>query len=321
MAKRALLGLLLGVTAVACGKGAPEAPPDPYLAGFNPPAVASGYTRYVTPVVTIPAGGDQLWCQYVSAPFTQDQLILDVMGEQSTFGHHIVVYATTTGAPIGTSRACTNQDMLSVRFLGAIGGEGNAHIVGDLPPGVAFSIHAGETLMFNTHFINTSSQSAQGEGVVDVKFAPPSPQYQTAGFFTNVDTQFQLQPAESGPQSADTSCKVQQDMNFFLIGEHMHSLGYSAFTEVIHADGTKQPVVADPTWTPEMQFNPVMTPFPESSPFAIHAGDTVHTHCEWINSGASVVGFPTEMCVTFGFFLPGGGPELDCVDGQWPSGS
>ncbi len=307
----------------ACGKGAGPASAtqaSQYIPGFDPPPAPAGYTRYVTPVVDIGPGQDQIWCQYVAGPAAADQLVLDVRGEQSTFGHHIAVYATSMTAPVGTSRPCTNDDMLSVRFLGAIGGEGTADIFEKLPSGVAFELHQGESLMFNTHFIDTSSQAAQGEGVIDIEYADPSPRYQAAGFFTNVDTQFELQPNDSSPQSADRSCPVQQDLDFFLVAEHMHGLGVSAYTEVIHPDGTKAQLISDPTWTADEQFNPVMESFPESSMFQLHSGDTLHTHCEWINSGPSVVSFPEEMCVMLGFFLPGGGPEIDCVDGQWPAG-
>ena len=319
------VALLLPLGLFACGHGGESAdagPADagPYIAGFDPAPVAAGYTRYITPVVQIPPSSSNSWCQYVAAPLAADTDVTSVTGQQSTFGHHIVLYATTANAPVGTSRLCTTGDMLSVRYLGAIGGEGTGSLSHVLPPGVVFRAHQGESLMLNTHFLNTSDAAALGQGVLDVEFAPPSSSAQVAGFFTNLNTTFDLAPGNSSPQVADARCVVQQDFQLFAFADHMHGLGSSAFTEVIDADGGTTPMVTDPAWSPELMFNPTFATWPTSAPMTVHSGETIHTHCEWINDGTTAVTFPTEMCVGLGFFLPGTGAEINCINGQWPKG-
>ncbi|MHB8418831.1 MAG: hypothetical protein ACYDCL_12195 [Myxococcales bacterium] len=315
--------LLLLPAVVCCGRGGPPATADggesQYLSGFDPPPVQTGYTRYVAPVVTVDPGQSEIFCQYISPAFTSDTDVVNVTGAQSSFGHHVVVYATSFTAPVGTSRLCNNQDMLSVRFLGAIGGEGTGQIGKILPPGVLFRIPAGQALMLNTHFINTSTQPIQGQAVMDLKLATPSPSDQVAGFYTNVTDQFQLSPGNPSPQSTTVSCVVQQDMNFFAFGDHMHYLGFSAQSTLVKADGGTVTLQDDPSWTPEMMFNPNINTW--STPYVqVQAGDTIRTTCSWINDGTEAVTFPTEMCAGFGFFLPGGGPEVDCIDGEWTGG-
>ncbi len=315
----------------ACGGPKPsnddagvDAGASPYIAGFDPPAPTAGFTRYVTPVVDIDPGQSEIWCQYVSAPFDSDQDVVAVEGYQSRFGHHIAAYASTTAAPVGTSRFCTTDDMLAVRFLGGIGAEGSGGLDSILPKGVVFRIHKGEVLLLNTHFINTTPQAQIGEGVMDFEFQGALPGDQVAGLFTNVDDQFTLQPNDNSPQSADMSCIVQQDMDLFAAFDHMHNLGVSIYTELIQSDGGTVPLVTDQTWSAEQEFNPTWATWPESAPLVIHKGDTVHTHCDWVNTTGSTVQFPIEMCVGGMFYLPPAGSaeapkEIDCVDGQWPT--
>jgi hypothetical protein len=292
---------------------------SPYIAGFSPPPVAAGYTRYTTPIITdIAAGTDVLYCQWVAAPASNDQDVLNVEGLQSAHGHHIVLYATTEAFPVGESHICTTDDMLSVRFLGAIGNEGTA--AAKLPAGVGLRLNQGEYIMANTHFINAGTETIEGQGVVDVEWEAPSPTRQLATMFTDVETTFTIPP--NAVYTHDETCTSQLDMPLIMFGNHMHGYGQSVLSEVIHADGSKDTLANDTTWSAEQEFNPTFTQYPVDSPYTIHSGDVVHTSCTWQNTTPTALTFPDEMCAGVGFYLaPIGtvGQEIHCIDSAWPA--
>src|SRR5690349_4975051 len=106
----------LGIVLLAgCSASGPS-----YVAGFNPPAVESGYLRYVSPLIRKVMPGDDLnECQWLEQPADHDRLVVATGGYQSKGGHHFTLYATKLIETNGTSRICTNEDMLNVSFLGA----------------------------------------------------------------------------------------------------------------------------------------------------------------------------------------------------------
>ena len=116
------LGMIAIGLLAACGNSDPGAGLDkgPGLDGFNPPAVPAGYTRLTMPVVPdIQPGVDAIWCQWVAPPSDQDMDIVDVIGSQSAGGHHLVLYATSAMSPIGTSRPCSDADVVSLDVSGS----------------------------------------------------------------------------------------------------------------------------------------------------------------------------------------------------------
>ena len=304
-------GTILAVLLVGC---ATNATPD-YIAGFNPPALEPGYTRFVTPTVkNIAPGADVEYCQWIAAPSDTDRDVLDVKGLQSKTGHHAVLYATTeTNFKVGESHICTVDDMLTISFVGGIGGESTGGRDAKLPDGLNFRLPKGQALMANTHWLNATDSTVDGQAVLDIKFAAPSSDHMIADIFANNGDTFQITPGAT--TSYDVSCTLQQDLNIAMIGDHMHTLGSSAFTEVIHADSTKEMLVNDASWSAEEQFDPMYTRYTVADPLVLHAGDTVHTHCEWANSGTKTVTFPDEMCVGIGFYYPSHG-QITCEDGS-----
>lgn len=286
--------------------------------GFPPPA--EGFTRLTAPVIAnIGPGDDVMYCQYVLAPTDRDLDILSVGGYQSAYGHHIVAFSSTaTDVPLGTSRLCQGEDNTALgAFLGGVGGEsGTGKNV--LPPGVAFRLPKGSGIMLNTHFLNTSTKTIQGEGVLDVQFAEVDPSRKIAGFFTNVDIGFDLPPNQKS--IVDNSCTAARDLDFFAFANHMHDYGTSTYTDVTHVGGAVDMLHADSTWSYEMQFNAVYTKWDIATPYHLAKGDVLHTHCEWSNTSSADLQFPREMCIGVGFFLSDGSPAPMCFNGIWLEG-
>ena len=155
-----------------------------YVAGFSPPPPTPGHTRMIAPPVPdIAPGKDVTYCQWMADASDVSRQIANVEGYQSHGGHHLVLYATTVREPVGTSRVCTDQDMLSITFVGAVGGEGTSGPGAKLPAGLAFEVPPGMALMANTHYLNATDDAFDGQSVVDVKFADPAHPLPSVGFF------------------------------------------------------------------------------------------------------------------------------------------
>jgi hypothetical protein len=184
-----------------------------------------------------------------------------------------------------------------------------------IPPGMVFRVPAGYSLMANIHFINATSKPMDGQGVIDVKMAPADPAHRTLSLFTNVATDGNLLvPAHAGAK-LDVSCKLQRDLDVYTFANHMHEHGTAAVSTLIHADGTRETLHVDTTWSNHQMFDPTFTTWDAAAPLRFKAGDTVATHCEWNNTTDQELRFPTEMCVGFAFFA--GMTQIDCIDGEW----
>ena len=71
--------------------------------------------------------------------------------------------------------------MLHISFVGAIGGEGTATSAAKLPDGLNFRLPAGQALMINTHWLNATDNTVDGQAVIDVKFADATPDHTDRG--------------------------------------------------------------------------------------------------------------------------------------------
>lgn len=314
---RWIWGSLGCVSLIACGSsgGAPS-PSGTATSEFAPPPAPEGYTRITAPVIDgIGPAGDVLRCQYVLAPFDRDVDVLDIQGYQSQGGHHAIAYAVKNSAPLGTSRECNAEDNTNIGgFLGGIGGDGGGKAT--LPDGVVFRLTQGSSVMLNTHFLNTSSNTVDGYTVLDIKFDEVDPSRKVASIFVNVTMDFTVAPLTTS--SVDATCTVPHDLQFLSFTNHMHSYGVRSETVLMHpSDTTGETVHTDPTWTPEMQFNPIFTNWTLDAPYLVKQGDTLRTHCEWDNSTSNAITFPDEMCVSFGFFLTNSSSSPICLAGSW----
>lgn len=315
---RNLMTLGWCVVAMLAACGSEEQPPasdSQFIAGFAPAALQPGYTRFISPPVkSLPPGTNEEYCQWVALPADQDRDVLSLMGVQSRGGHHAVLYASTRMQPVGESHVCTEDDMVSFSFLGAIGGEGMATDLAGLPSGLFFRLRKGLSLVINGHYLNASPNTIDGQAVIDVKFADPSPDHTVADLFANNGAGFSVDPGETA--SYDVNCKLEQDMSFAMLTNHMHEYGISAMSELIKSDGTHVELVNDSVWPPEQKFNPRYVRFSKTEPMLAKKGDVYHTRCTWKNTTGSTLAFPSEMCAGVGFYFPGHG-MISCGDGGW----
>jgi hypothetical protein len=299
-------GLILGTVTscaglVACASS-PSDPQEELVAGFEVPPVPDGYTRYIAPAIhKLQPGEDKMFCQWLDVAPDSDRDMIDLKGYQTVTGHHAVLYSSSENEPVGTSRECTTDDMVSVEYLGGVGGEGGAN-TGNLPDGVVFRHRKGRTLLVNSHYLNATDKVQDVQSVVDIKTSPPSPDRIAAGMAVINYSDLQI-PANTPSYSVDLYCNWPSDTSLITFSDHMHANGKSAFSEVKHADGTIESLASDPSWSPEQSFNPTFNKFDLSAPRKIKAGDQAHVNCTWSNPTGAAIRFPTEMCDSFGFYL------------------
>jgi hypothetical protein len=271
------------------------------------PDAREGYRRFEARPMSLAPGRSAMTVEWVAAPADRDLDVLDISGWQSAAGHHAVLYATADEQPVGTVRNWQNEDQLSARFIGGSGGEAAAQI--KLPPGVVTRIPRGYGLVLQVHYLNTSPVQVMGESFVDVKLADASPGHRVASFFTSTSVRYELPPGAK--TSLDIDCKLKTDVPLLMFANHQHEMGVSVVTEQVRPDGTRSDVKRDDRWQDEWAFNPNFTSRPIDSPLTLNAGNTLHTHCEWMNTSSRPVRFPDEMCVFLGFFL--GDEDINCV--------
>lgn len=310
--KKLLIAMTIGLT--ACGNAddgtTPTAGGDTQDSVWTTPTPAEGYTRFEPQTIDVAPGEDGTWCQWLTAPAEADIDIVDITGEQPFPGHHAILVATRTEAPVGTTKLCSEVDQTSTKLLGGVGGEGSASA---FPEGAVLRLRKGESLLMNTHYLNTSDKKVTGRAMLDVKFEEPSPDHMVASFFTNLTLKFKIEP-QSGA-TADAMCVLAHDIKLIDFTNHMHDFGSKVLTEEIRANGDTADLQRNETWAYEWQFNPERVKWPVSEPHILKAGDTLHTQCTWSNTSTEALTFPREMCVGAGFIL--GDKDVNCVDGEW----
>src|SRR5262249_40925228 len=161
---------------------------------------------------------------------------------------------------------------------------------------------AGRALLVNTHWGNATTQTVDGQAVVDVRVAAPHGTRQIADLFVNNGDTFMIQPGVH--RGYDVSCPIAAHLNLARAFNHNHTHGTSVYTEIIHADGTKEMLVQDDTWTSDELFNPKYNRFGVAGARQVKSGDVYHTHCEWDNPTGTTLIFPTEMCDGGSFYFP-----------------
>lgn len=294
-----------------------EASRDPRLiAGFDPPAPAAGEMRVVAPPVrAIPPGADVTYCTYIENPFTTPVDVVQSLGHQSSSGHHAVLMEVVgTNEPVGASHECTEKDMQTARFL-AGGSDAAQDSSFRIPEGIGFRIAPSARLMVQTHWINATDAPIDGQAAFNLKVTKPRAEHQIAQLFTIGNTMFTL-PMGLGSTSAE--CTIQQEMNVFTLGGHMHY--YGAHAKVTHTPmgAADAAVLWEYDWSPEYESNPPRTNFTTANPMVYRAGDTLRVECDYDNTSGRPLPFPSEMCIAFSYAYPMTN-QIDCMDGVWPT--
>ena len=253
----------------------------------------------------IEPGADVMLCSYLDEWVEADADVVAFSGAQTEFGHHAILFEARLDQAAGT-HPCDEADMVNVRHLATIGGEGEGAAF-ELPEGVTFRMHADHQLMVQTHWVNSSDAVIDGRASFALVLRAPSPERSPADLFTVLTTDVDIPP---GGGRAQASCTLPVDVALVAYAGHAHD---HATRVTIHLND--EPLY-DEAWTPHSVFAPRIVQHEAGTPLSLHPGDRVDVECLYQNETSGPLRFPKEMCAMLGFYFPSEG-ELDCVNGVW----
>lgn len=295
----------------AAAADAPGATAESASREFHTPPVPEGYQRFEPPAIEVPAGGSDDWAQFVGGPLDQDYDVIDIQGDQSVGGHHALVYATTTAERPGTTRLWKEEDQITSRLMGGVGGEGGANV--QFPPGVVFRVKKGSYILIQTHYLNATDKPILARTIVDIHLEPVDKSRTVASMMSSTSTAIMLPPHAESEKQID--CMVEKDLKFLQIANHMHDYGKTQVTDYVAPDGSVHLLKDDQSWAGDLALNPNFTKYTLDTAMVVPKGSLLRTHCTWNNTTNHEVTFPSEMCVFFGFILNEN--DIYCTEGKW----
>lgn len=300
----------LAFTLFACSSSSgPPANPNVLstLPAYTPPA---GSLEFYTPILEVPAGGDQTFCTFTDQITTDETLVHTSFGMQSPFGHHLIFFYDPTPEHIGETIPCGAADMERFRqMMGGSGGEGGQFWTP--PDNVATRIPKGVQFVLQTHWINTTGQpqKVQAHAAVIPQTAKADI---IAGSVAFVNTNFVVQPNASA--SSTTDCKMDHSHKLFIAVPHEHEWGTHVKATIDRASGGTD-MIHDGAFDPSQVSHPKFESYSTDKPLLLGVGDTVHLSCDWANTTTDPLLFPREMCVLFGWSMED--DDAHCTDGVW----
>lgn len=307
--------LSLAILLWACGDNA-DVMPSKYVPGFNPPEPLPTELQLVSPVLKdIASGTDVTYCSYLDSHMNAGTDVVSFRVFQSRAGHHSMVYTAKQERPVGT-HVCTEDDMLNTRVIAMNGGEGVGAFT--IPDGLAFRVSANSQLMIQSHWINATPETVDGQVVAYLTSKPSSTDRVPMDFFNVILTDINVPAGQQFTNS--TTCTIGQDMQLYSLDGHAHEFATHVSIEILDPAGGASNMLWSNPWRPEYQSNPPINIYSVQKPLVLKAGQKVRVTCSWDNTqGGSDISFPREMCVSSGFYFPAPKGEIDCTDGAWDS--
>jgi hypothetical protein len=150
---------------------------------------------------------------------------------------------------------------------------------------------------------------------MSIFLADPGVQYVQSGSMAIVDTGLRIPP---GSSTMDIHCTMPRDFAAWYLIPHMHAWGTRITIDRVAAGTSAVESFFDVSWSPSYTFHPPELKRDPSTPLTFAAGDQLHVHCEWNNTGATDLTFGLEMCVAFAQFVDAAGNgNLACNAGSW----
>lgn len=263
-------------------------------------ATPTTLTLTVTPY-TVPAGGDITRCNFVRADNTAEALIQAIHTNQSTGGHHVVVYTVDHAIDSGPIE-CPQGGQFDWQML-FVSGVGEDSL--SLPEGVGFPIKPNQQFVVETHYINTASSDVEVTDSVtlDVLAGDPSEATRAATMFVG-SMNIEVDAHESKEVTA--TCTIPDDMTVAQMFGHTHRYGTGVSATLVQGEEETSVYETD-DWEA-----PLVKKF-ENGGLAISSGNQLRVTCGFDNTGDTKLGYPNEMCHVVGFYWPANG-TLACMN-------
>jgi hypothetical protein len=199
--------------------------------------------------------------------------------------HHATLYAVTVDFPDGPV-ACDGMPAGSVGLH--VWTPGGSDLV--LPSDTGLRLPAGtKRFVVEAHTLRVGTGPVEG-GRVSLCTAPAQPAHFAALMSASAPVPA-IRPEHL--ETSEATCTLAGDLHLWSVWPHMHLVGKEIAVDLLHGDGSADPLVDVRQWDFHLQKT-----YPLS--VDVHAGDRIHTRCTWQNPSRSYVlpGLLTEneMC-------------------------
>jgi hypothetical protein len=257
----------------------------------GPPEVDVTTVSVVSPSFEIPSGEERFMCMQVPYKAEQDLYVSQSRALQSPGGHHALLFYTQGEVGVsGEPHECTSDDMGNIRLVG-VGTAAGSGI--SLPDGVAMKLPKGAQLWTQSHYVNTTSDTIVVQDTVELDLIDQADVEHVAGSFVQVDLGLSLPPATTTKRTMECSPPV--EMNIPWILAHMHEFGAHFTIEVRR--GGEWSTLFESSWHEALRDDfPIVS---MKDGLTLTPEDRIRATCEWNNTSAAAISFPSEMCATF----------------------
>jgi hypothetical protein len=310
------LPLLLVLGCPPVGEDAEDAPVD-IRRDF--PTPADGALVIASPDYTIPAGSERQMCT-VTTYEGDDVGIIAQYNYQSVNGHHVTIFGTTEterNLPDGEVWDCTETEDLNMASMEPIIIGGSIEYDDDgvinefqLPEGFGAPLKNGQRIILQSHYLNVTEDPILVRDAAHFVLVPEEEITTWTAPYVNTVTDFTI-PANTPEYTLSFDCGFEETYSLLYLGGHLHEWGES-FKAERTTDGDTTVIYEVEEWEPVLRDSPTYVQF-ERDEFQLGPDDRVTTTCTWFNGSDEEIGFPQEMCVTFGMAYPTRVPVI-CAD-------
>ena len=239
---------------------------------------------------------DQYQCFAFDAPVTEPRFIrrMEALVDQGRVVHHIVLLRDPDRSTAATpSFACSGMPASSQYLYAWAPGQNSF----EFPQG-GLRVAPGQRFILQIHYNNGSRvpDVVDSSGVRLFHDAPGGTEY---GMVAIGPQGFSIAPRSAG--HAESNCTLRANTTILAGMPHMHEVGTTFSQTVIHADGTREPLINLTGWRFDSQL------FYDLGR-TLRTGDKLLTRCEYNNLTASPVrsgnGTRDEMCFGFTYVTP-----------------
>ena len=266
------------------------------------PLLADSYYIEV-PTIVVPGGVEAMHCLYGTYEGPNAGIVSFFPEEPEGFLHHSLLKRVDDDEySDGTMFDCTAEEFqvppkpTLVESYNVQDGDW----VG-LPEGIGFKMKTGQRWVTDIHYVNTSPDPICVNTAFELELLPEEELHGYAGTY-NLDAGKLAIPPD-GESSLSFGCAWPSDVNVLSVAGHMHGNGvrYDVF-EVLE-EGELRPVYQVDPWLPEHRYQAPYINY-EVGEFTMSAGEVLQTECTWNNPTSETMGYPDEMCTTFGVAYP-----------------
>lgn len=258
----------------------------------------------------VPPGEERYLCKTMRLPNDAPLDVIALEHAASGSAHHFNIWGLLAG-PEDTEGDCDEVwSQTSMQLASPLYGSQDPTFYGAFPDGVAASLPADQLVLLELHVINATTEPLSAEALFNAYAAAPGTIDTYAnGIFGSIDDIY-VPPHGEATVSAD--CRIDRDVEVFVLGSHFHSHGRLFEIRLLDAQGEPGEVVYQNT-DPD---SPELSIFSDD-PIHIPAGSGFHYSCTYENPTDVPIeegeGADDEMCMMAAVYYPDQG-FLWCQD-------